>query len=202
MPPSIGLVVGDVVHNLRCALDHLVCELRTPANKAQPCKTQFPIYQSPTKFLKNDRVERRWLAPLEAAAAQAIRDLQPFNRRSNDPSKDPLSILSELDNIDKHRTILVAYPGLSYAQVRRSERTEQTVRPTETSQREVRGQQVVEAVIPTSASDVGTPVQRFPVPRLVFRETGCCDGEFVWETLRALIDDVNSIVDDFAAKGF
>src|SRR4051812_23942073 len=42
-PRSLGPVIGDVLHNLRSALDHLVYELST-ARARRSSNTQFPIF--------------------------------------------------------------------------------------------------------------------------------------------------------------
>src|SRR5205807_2099254 len=44
LPPEIPFLIGDTVHNLRCALDHLVCQLAIAAGNCAACRgSHFPI---------------------------------------------------------------------------------------------------------------------------------------------------------------
>ena len=46
-PAALGLILGDFAHNVRAALDHLVCQLARLDNPSDPCgSTQFPITMS------------------------------------------------------------------------------------------------------------------------------------------------------------
>jgi hypothetical protein len=104
LPTSIGLMVGDAVHNLRCAADHLAWQLvraslRTEPNR--PWEIQFPIYDSPDAFAKN--LNRRLPGvPAEIRALIAAR--QPHDGRNAWAKR-----LSDLSNADKHRVIPVAF---------------------------------------------------------------------------------------------
>lgn len=52
-PPEIGIIVGDFVHNLRCAFDHVMWALArsivTPPLVPDYC-TQFPIFDKASSF--------------------------------------------------------------------------------------------------------------------------------------------------------
>jgi hypothetical protein len=56
-PLRLGVLMGDIVHNIRCALDHLVWQLaltRTPTPHSKP---QFPILDNePTQSAWRSRV--------------------------------------------------------------------------------------------------------------------------------------------------
>lgn len=96
-PPRLGVLCGDVVHNLRSALDHLANCL-VVANGGTPKEgsggTQFPI-GSPERVSIADMEGRG----ISATAMRLVRDVQPG------ASTDPLAILNELSNVDKHRTV-------------------------------------------------------------------------------------------------
>src|SRR5690348_1449661 len=47
-PVRLGVIVGDITHNLRSALDHLVYELAGRRGGG----TQFPIFDSSERYLK------------------------------------------------------------------------------------------------------------------------------------------------------
>lgn len=112
-----GLMLGDGVHNLRSALDHLACQLAchkaggadlpgVPEEEAR--KVQFPLDDSspahgdPRRFreggsLKHVLPEHRTI----------IYEHQPFGSRYNFGHEmfHPFSQLRKLSNVDKHRTI-------------------------------------------------------------------------------------------------
>lgn len=92
-----ALLIGDAVHNLRAALDHIVTACAVAYGKP-PNRTQFPI----------ERDEKRFEAAIERQAADAgplARDLLRTVRAW--PVENPLlCALHELDIIDKHRLIL------------------------------------------------------------------------------------------------
>jgi hypothetical protein len=68
----------------------------------------FPIVVDGTPH--NLKAIERRIEHLSPADQAAIKALQPYERRKADPSSDLLWLLSELDNIDKHRVLLVARP--------------------------------------------------------------------------------------------
>lgn len=112
-PPLLywGTIVGDVVHNLRAALDHLVFIIsyrNDPATFAEDKTTAFPICDSPSDFRGPKR--RGWethheIRGLPEEAKTIIEGLQPFQGGNEFLATNPLRILREMDDIDKHRTI-------------------------------------------------------------------------------------------------
>jgi hypothetical protein len=111
-----GLIVGDCIHNARCALDHLVGQLVSLATKVDPGTlkaTAFPIYSDP-KCFKNAVASS--LKDVPPGYKAVIRALQPFNASETTiwgvdetctPSALPalLQQVANLDNIDKHRVV-------------------------------------------------------------------------------------------------
>lgn len=122
-PPPLeewGLIAGEIIHNIRSSLDNLVYALarthRDPPNKPQ--RLAFPIYQDKAEFKKNGR---RNIDQLPSAAADLIEKIQPFNRDGspalNIPDRDPLVLLNNLSNADKHRVphlVLIAPTEISH----------------------------------------------------------------------------------------
>ncbi len=118
-PPHLGPVIGDVLHNLRCALDHLVYELALvgvgqtfPArsdltdDEARSC--EFPICAAPEAF----ESRRGKIRLLRVGEQTRIEELQPYN--SFDLSiwgptiaqvPDALRRLHSLEVQDKHRAL-------------------------------------------------------------------------------------------------
>jgi len=119
----LGLLAGDVVHNLRCVLDHLVWQLtlvKTGGREltgSRARRARFPIELKPP----DEGIEN--VVPEQFAKTDALKDvlpphraiiegLQPYRRR--DPERDALAVLRTLSDRDKHRVItpvLVASRG-------------------------------------------------------------------------------------------
>jgi len=110
---ALGLHVGDFLHNLRCALDHLVYELvvaysSSPPNKAaETC--EFPIFW---KGPMEPGQEKSKIGSIHPEAAKLIKAVQPHHRGAN-YAEDPLWVLNELERIDKHRTLHIGYHQIS-----------------------------------------------------------------------------------------
>lgn len=115
-PIEWSVRVGDIVHKLRSALDHLVTYLVLSNGNSTDSlsqKHQFPIFRSKEKYHEN--VEE-YLKGVDISARAKICALQPFSA-----PKDNLSLWSLhcLNIIDKHRYIRImnAYafgpPGIS-----------------------------------------------------------------------------------------
>ena len=105
LDPSFALMVGDFIHNVRSALDHLVFQLAqlhgAPAAAAD--KTTFPVCLTKKAF---DNISKSKLVPFISPAALAeIEKFQPYS--TGDAEQDVLWVLSKLDIIDKHRLLIV-----------------------------------------------------------------------------------------------
>jgi hypothetical protein len=108
-PPEIALSVGDAVHRLRTALDHLAYELVTKGTgRIGPFKhATFPIFDSKTLFDQGMSQPTKGMKP---AAAAAIDGIAPYKG-----GNDALWQLHRLDIIDKHRLLLTV--GSAYRSV-------------------------------------------------------------------------------------
>ncbi len=100
VPGDLSLIIGDVLHNLRSALDHLAWRLVELNNKTPNRNTQFVICANQTAF--QNRVAQGALREMSQTARTFIENLHPY--RGGD---DILWQLNELENIDKHRLLLV-----------------------------------------------------------------------------------------------
>jgi len=107
-PESIGVILGDVVHNLRSALDHLVWQLVLLYGNHPGRWNQFPIYSGRQDFLTDVvHAERGPLhgIPQDSKAWTLIEQAQPY-RRGKGRKTHALAVLRELSNEDKHRVVL------------------------------------------------------------------------------------------------
>jgi hypothetical protein len=106
-----GAITGDIVHNLRCALDHLAFALADLANpqRIDDNVTQFPIARSQAHW-DTDAIQRRFTY-ISDRHKTMIKEVQPWFVQPNDVAIHPLSTLERLDNHDKHRLIQVVALG-------------------------------------------------------------------------------------------
>lgn len=107
---SLGLNVGNCIHDLRACLDNLVFALarlhKDPPE--DPVQIYFPIFQDEEQFDKRAARTMRQISPL---MCEAIRSVQPFQRKGRVvngvsegmPADDPMVLLHELEISDKHR---------------------------------------------------------------------------------------------------
>ena len=114
---EISLCVGDVVHGLRGALDHLAWQVANShgaMSATDARKIQFPIYADPTTFWNN--VGAVFYDPGDWAQFGAY---QPFNGQNGRPDSysgayiHQLAHLQELSNADKHRQLSIVLPTSS-----------------------------------------------------------------------------------------
>jgi hypothetical protein len=205
---DLGVPLGDAVHNLRSSLDHLVCQLAVAAGNPAACdKTQFPIFATDTP--DNRRRIQRWIRHTTTAAQAEIVAFQPFNRQPNDPSSDLLWLLSELDNIDKHRLLLVArahFRDMLFSFAIDGEWREITLscRPEWQPLRFGTDPLRFRLTIPRDPTkpETNVEVKAEPVVGAVFQQTGLkCDGHEIIPTLSAMASEVKALVDSFQSKG-
>jgi len=113
---GLGVIVGDLVHNLRSALDYIVTALVDASHAPLGNKHQFPIYSNELAFSK-DVATPQWAnrkGPLAGIlhGLQDVWDVQPFNRKPT-PEEDPLFLLNRFSNADKHRATAGYMPMLN-----------------------------------------------------------------------------------------
>ena len=101
VPDSLGLIVGDICNNLRSALDHLLWQLRINVEPDFDGIVYFPIIPDEPTELFHVKAARD-IKGLSLAQRTKIEASQPYKRGNNF-----LSILRELNRVDKHRLIPV-----------------------------------------------------------------------------------------------
>ncbi len=98
VPDSLTLISGDVIHNLRSALDHLIWQLVIANDRKPNDTTAFPIWRSEAKY-KSGRPG--YAKGISKAALEILDGLKPY-----EGGNDALWRLHKLDIIDKHRLLL------------------------------------------------------------------------------------------------
>jgi|HubBroStandDraft_4_1064222.scaffolds.fasta_scaffold237795_1 hypothetical protein len=116
--PKLAIVAGDVVHNVRSALDHLAVSVAPSSrhrNASFPIQTQ-PIWRKDGRsyVVRDSMARRHWRAAVSGMSADACRfieSLQPYH--DSRPDQSVLALLSRLENADKHRQLNVLTVGLT-----------------------------------------------------------------------------------------
>jgi hypothetical protein len=107
-PPMLGVIAGEVAHSVRSALDHLAYQLVNYDSRRET-HSGFPIATSPTDYFGPlaDRTPMRekGLPGVAAPFLDVIDNFQPFKARPDSPGDDPLAMLANFANRDKHRFI-------------------------------------------------------------------------------------------------
>jgi hypothetical protein len=106
--PFPAAVIGDAVHNIRSALDHLVYELAPPEVRRRR-RTQFPIFMTEAGF-RNQGLQQ--IDGITGDERTLIEKVQPYNA-SDPPNDDPLAVLNRLSNLDKHRLLVPVIAAVS-----------------------------------------------------------------------------------------
>lgn len=101
-PKRVALIVADVVHNLRSALDHLAWQLARTTTETPYDRTFFPILKKDTA--QSRRTFASALRDVPPEAQRIIAGFQPY-QAGDEAENHPLWILQSLWNIDKHRAI-------------------------------------------------------------------------------------------------
>lgn len=111
--PEWGLILGDMVHNLRSALDHLVWQLVLLNGEKPRRQNQFPIIRAKNDYWevpanRSESVRDRMLAGVAEDHRAFIDMVQPFNG-GGDPKGTSLAVLSWISNADKHRVVSAGF---------------------------------------------------------------------------------------------
>jgi hypothetical protein len=97
-PPRLLLILGDAIHNLRSALDHLMQQLVIANARTPHQQTSFVIYKDIARF-QNARSQR--IHDIGTAANDLLEPLCPYYGGNK-----ALWTLDQLDIIDKHRLLI------------------------------------------------------------------------------------------------
>src|ERR1035438_2847038 len=111
-PDCLGLLVGDAVHNLRSALDHVAFELAAKGAQAvgrtmtpqQARRIQYPIADCSNDF--KSQLNRGWVRYVESVPKALVERYQPYHLNREHPERTVPACLASLDNTDKHRTVV------------------------------------------------------------------------------------------------
>tara|TARA_R110000787_G_scaffold254611_1_gene359913 strand:+ start:1010 stop:1768 length:759 start_codon:yes stop_codon:yes gene_type:complete len=104
LPNDVATIIGDAVHNLRSALDHLAGESLRAVNEVPDKSTGFPVYLAEADF--NGGITSK-LARAPQPFIDFIKGLKPYKTtKDGSPGNLLLWCLAQLDNLDKHLVLL------------------------------------------------------------------------------------------------
>jgi hypothetical protein len=115
----LAVILGDAIHNMRSALDHLAVAI---APRSRQGSTYFPIVLEDIEAAgpltrdvaaARERFDKSTLGMPEGAI-QLIRQYQPYRAATElERRTNALAILNRLDNADKHKAVTVLVSGFT-----------------------------------------------------------------------------------------
>lgn len=107
-PTRLGVILGDVLHNLRSALDNMIWQVTLLDGGTPDDTTQYPIAsKSEDQF---EAMANHRIPGLSDKHRAMVKKTQPY-RRGDLADRHSLSILATLSNIDKHQ---IVHPTFSF----------------------------------------------------------------------------------------
>jgi hypothetical protein len=102
--PRLSVILGDVVHNLRCALDYVITALVDASGAKLSSKHQFPIFLDARQYRNHVGTADSPKGPLRRIkyGLTLIEQWQPYHNKP-DPRTSPLWGIYRFSNADKHR---------------------------------------------------------------------------------------------------
>jgi hypothetical protein len=211
LPPEFSALIGDIVQNLRCALDHLAWHLVTTgpvSPKAKERNVYFPIFETESEYREGKMKKIEGMTP---AAIDAIDAVKPYFRLDTVGIGNPaLYWLSVINIQDKHRLLIPVWSDAVGHSITKSKRAEWA-----SVLQSAYGSPDADVMIPFLVPD-GPPVNgsklcTLPIAevdddmkfrfQMAFGEPAGIRGKEVLSTLKNMHRIVREIVFDFDAKG-
>jgi hypothetical protein len=197
VPIALVLIAGEVAHQLRSALDHLVWQL-VLANTGQPpqgTKSGFPIFRTEQGY---DQRSPAMIQGVSANASTRIRAAQPFHAGAN--AESTLTwVVHELNNTDKHRVIpaTTTYSFVGHVRMRKGDgSTEDIVAPTEEVGEHLEdGMEIARVTIPPGVGPIEFDL-RLGMD-IAFQQVGAVQGQPATSLLVETTDYVSNLVESF-----
>jgi hypothetical protein len=104
IPDGLELLLGEILYNFRCSLDHLVWQLILSEGNTPTDRSEFPIFREINEY---ERAKKSKLKGVSDAAVSIIDSLQPCYCTGDMDYWKYLWYLQILSNIDKHRHLVL-----------------------------------------------------------------------------------------------
>jgi hypothetical protein len=118
--PNLAVIAGDVIHNLRSALDHLAVALVPSSRRSHasfPIETKDIWAKQGRRYVVHEPEPRKhWRTAVKGMPPEAvafIESMQPY--RHSSPGQHLLAYLNRLENADKHRQLAILTVGVAHA---------------------------------------------------------------------------------------
>lgn len=107
IPPRLGVLAGEIAHQLRSCLDHIVWALSSEDyRQSSETAIAFPVFtEKPRNKREETGYKRKIQGITDTAAVELVELLQPYH--AENPIDEPLAIIHELDRVDKHHTLVL-----------------------------------------------------------------------------------------------
>ena len=204
VPVEIAMIAGDILHNLRSALDHLAYQLFMVGTRGvgDPKHVYFPIFDDAAKYKAGVGGK---VKGMRQDAIDAIDAIKPYKG-----GNDTLWRLHKLDNFDKHRLLITVGAAFSNFNVG------QHLGPKLAEMMKAQGLPMpaipdlyispTDRMFPLKAGDelfIDAPDAEVNEKikflfDIAFGEPGVFEGDSILETLQGMLDLVNNLVSDFA----
>lgn len=99
VPDRISILAGDILKDLRSALDYVAWQLALTQSDTPPPTTAFPIFGS-EKFYLRDKA--RYIGGIDPAIHPIFDSVQPYHA-GDKATEQPLWVLHRMANDDKHK---------------------------------------------------------------------------------------------------
>jgi hypothetical protein len=130
IPLRFSVLAGEIIHHLRSSLDHLMCALVLQRSNVVNSRHGFPICLNEKDFRAARKTGK--MEGISGAAEAIVERLQPYRNADwrNTVSDNPLSILHQFNNTDKHRLLAVIVSAARTGYCHRTDWARTVVRPT------------------------------------------------------------------------
>jgi hypothetical protein len=211
-PTPLALILGDAVHNMRSALDHLAVALAGRDDAAFPIiipdieHPETAIDEQARKSLEKSAANfKNLVRGMDRQAVKIIRDYQPFRsppdviRRTH-----ALAVVAHVDNADKHRQLVLLANGLRGGSITRA-RGEVLVQATASNTMIPDGAEVAhfrwDRVPPLQDSEVQVEIHGAPTVAVdVGLDSGYMELSDLWGTLIYLRDSIVPDLEPFVKR--
>ena len=108
IPPRLPVLAGEIIHHFRSTLDHIAWILSSESyRRSHERDIAFPVLSQRSKSpeRKQSGYDRKIKGITAPSALALIEELQPYKVANS--ADHPLAIVSDLDNIDKHRALVL-----------------------------------------------------------------------------------------------
>jgi hypothetical protein len=118
--PQIAILVGDFIHNVRSALDHIAVAIAPPNRFGSAgfpiCEKDLWETDADGNFVISDNQARESFESrvkgINTAAVALIKGAQPYTNARDDVPAHPFFAMNRLENADKHRTLIALGAGV------------------------------------------------------------------------------------------